>query len=656
MKKTLIKVFFVICLGVSFCIYGLNLKSKIYAQNVQIPLLNYKTTIKLDDFNFNQDTIYENKQNIYSQSLLEKSKIKYRISNKNSNKICVENGKLLFKGEEVESDFINFETQTNYDIYNKKYMVVKIFNNNEASLYDLSFCLDTINFIPYSQLKISNTSSVLGAENSNPYYEKQSGYYYIIIDILESSLCNEGSNLNTLSINYYGNGRIYIDEIFYADEIENLVLEEQNITTPTFSLTREQNEYFAYFTQEFDNAKFNQFSVTIDLMEFGKDLNSLILEIDDTKFYASSNTQNRKIFLTQNREISDINFEENQTQTITFDLFRMGVKKGRNFRFYANFLQTGVLNLYNVKFLNILTNSSLILKDNLLLNENLVENITLEKESKLLGEILFNNSNILSKNILAFDILGKNINLQNLSAQSGNQNLNLTVDKYSKLEDFETSFVYIELNSTNVLKIKNNGVQIYYNTQNACLLSIKNVILANATSVYQYVVENFKIYEDIDNVAPRVEIYNSPNFEIKNNNNLLVVDFDADANEDGDIESVEIILTNQDGINQYGDNQNKSFRVSEGVYELIVIATDINGNIGKSSTTIIVTKNTQNQNQNEQNKDNDNNEEVKKPINILLIVIIILIFIFATAGILVTIIILNKKKQIFGTISFRKRK
>ncbi|MBQ7308070.1 MAG: hypothetical protein IJW82_06050, partial [Clostridia bacterium] len=435
---------------------------------------------------------------------------------------------------------------------------------------------------------------------------------------------------------------------------------EEKMTSSIFSLTSEQVEFFGYFSNEIEFANFNQMSFDITLTDMEKDINSLIVEVDNTKYYANPSDENRKIILTEEKLFSDLNFEENSTQHITLDLFKMGIKKGRNFRFYADFNQTGVMSLSNITLSNILTAETSLFLNNYLVKDVLVQNFTPTTNSNFLGEITFDNSQILTSNIFGFDLYGQNIDISKLVLKSGSTILNLNTNSTSVINDNETVLLYIDLKNYNVQEIKNNGIQVYYDFLDSSKINISNVMLANLENKYQYIVNQFEVFEEIDNVSPKVEIYNSPSFELTSVSSLFIVDFDADANDNGDVETVQIILTGPNGDVQYGDSQNKSFRVSEGTYQLKILATDYNKNVGEATATILVTDNVPNVNPDNPNQsgntgigNTDTKDEVEAKSKVWLIVLIVVISLLVASGITVGIIFFIKRKNNFGNFKLK---
>lgn len=148
----------------------------------------------------------------------------YRLSYSNGDKVEVKDGNLVFDATNLPSgEYINFKFKSKNAAFGK-YVVLKMKAEDGATFDGFRFALGN----PEDQLGAPRWKHHLMAgvefpsallDESNP-YTTDDGWYYVVADIEESGFGVSETGYSIVDLYYSGTGRMLIDSIFFADELE----------------------------------------------------------------------------------------------------------------------------------------------------------------------------------------------------------------------------------------------------------------------------------------------------------------------------------------------------------------------------------------------------------------------------------------------------
>ena len=555
------------------------------------PYLDTSNVGKFDDFNMEQTSIDSNKSSQANSMLSSRTNVKYRISLQNDEKIMVVGEKLVFSG--VEDGYIHFEEQIKSSV-SGKYLVIKT-DASEPEKIELSF--DKQNYISTNDMYVTNDIPLIG-EDITTYSEPDTGYYYMVIDIVRSGL-SQTTSTDIISIKYSGTSSMSIDEILLCNELKSKDYISKKITR-TFTVTDATSDYaFASFNEEYTNTKYNTLSITVTKHEDNLDLSGLVMVVGGKNYYAQTDDLSSKIILKN----GDFDFTEDYSKTLQIDLEQMGIIGGGIFEFFIDSNLSGKFDVRNITFAYV-TDNDIIYTPKQSLEDLVVVSFT-GQGTIIDADVEFSDS----YNTLALDIIG-DIDYSLLSFDFvGITDIYLvTGELLSQVTSNNSKTILVDLERTGLMGY--SGIfNVSYNGE-ASDVSILNATLGKTETIYSNIESTFEEYEKVDTTPPVVKINNEPDIVITEDTYSLTIDFNPDYNIDNDVVSVKIALTDSNNRTVYGDEANNVFSVKEGKYLLTITSTDISGNVGTESMYInIIRENSgsDDNNNGENNNDNENN-------------------------------------------------
>lgn len=185
------------------------------------PVINAKTAEYLDDFSAAQSGFSgDYDAMVAATESAGATDMYFRLSYSNGDKVNIANGALVFDEMPEGYTQLKFNSKT---LHTQKYVVLKMKLEGEgANLDKFRFALIGENdattdvvWAPNFKSGVEYGSKLL--EASNPY--KDGDWYYVVVDIDESGFAHYESGYSGMDMYYGGEGKLYIDEIFFADKV-----------------------------------------------------------------------------------------------------------------------------------------------------------------------------------------------------------------------------------------------------------------------------------------------------------------------------------------------------------------------------------------------------------------------------------------------------
>jgi len=304
------------------------------------PYIDPNTTQKFDDFNVPQSEITDNYEDMSTRPEMVPANLYYRLSYRNSNLVEVKDGALVLDASELaENDFINFKSETRTPAVGYSYVVFKMKAEAGATLDGFRFNLGAGDYIWGNGGLLSDVGlPIAGLDASNPYHTED-GWYYVIVNIDASGLQLPENGASTVDLYYSGTGKLYIDEIFFANDLfdEDSAVELTDMIKKYEPTDSSGYQYLGYvYANNYLNHRYLKLTFK-DAQE--ADLGTLRFEFSTGEtVWFSENAQGT--FLTANgTKIPAITEAE---QTVYIDLVASGVKPDfKFFHIHSNGTATG---------------------------------------------------------------------------------------------------------------------------------------------------------------------------------------------------------------------------------------------------------------------------------------------------------------------------
>lgn len=342
-------------------VYGFSLKyegtgtvsvSKIFYTNFEedvvasaIPVIDGASSAKLDDFNVAQTGISGDYDAMAGAPQMTKANLYYRLSYKNADKIAVADGKLVLDATSLAAnDYINFKTQTRTAAKGYSHILFKVKAADGATLDGFRFALgkDGTLFgdaVWKSGWKADVGLNSAGLDDANP-YAAEDGYYYVVIDMAESGLAAANAEIDTIDVYYSGTGKLYIDEIIFANKMADIVVDSfVAADTVEFVATDADYQYGGGFNINDAAGKFNVLALTI-VVEEGTDLSGVRIEMGGGTFWGSENAQGT-LSLVGGGTLADVEFVAGEAKTVYIDLVATGAVNPEQCHIHTNGTATG---------------------------------------------------------------------------------------------------------------------------------------------------------------------------------------------------------------------------------------------------------------------------------------------------------------------------
>ena len=316
----------------------------------EVPLIYYgeegDNFAVLDRFTAEQTLFYTSSQAASSQTnILKQTKAKYRYSvGFKSGYIGIVSKNLYFYAQNNVNKRITYNFSARYDVASNKYQYMVLKAKLEgASLDDLYLCFDenkmgTDNaYKNYKDFYCGYGMPSPLCDDNNP-YKFNNNYYFLIIDMTESDIARSVSTF--ISINYSGQGRVIIDEIFLANEQKVTKVNQKNVMAD-YDFSQESNTSKVGIVE---TSNFTSMQLSVKLFEnmFVKDennkkiankFNNVVFRFDDKEFtidklYNTYGTSLDQIFVPDMSIIRE--------RVITINLVYCGIQNTNEFEVINN--------------------------------------------------------------------------------------------------------------------------------------------------------------------------------------------------------------------------------------------------------------------------------------------------------------------------------
>ncbi len=314
-------------------IYLTNLTVKIPA--IATPVIDASTAQLLEDFSVAQSGFNGNWDEMSTAPELNEAGLNYRLSYSNGDKVKIENGCLVFDGTELGDGYINYKFYSK-SLASGKYAVLKVKGENGANLGGLRFNLmgssdATLTRDPvwsHAWKAGVDYSSALMTE-SNP-YKTSDGWYYIVIDTEESGLGVDEAGYGGLDMYFSGEGKLYVDSIFFCNAVEVTVPNvEKDIELPDskieFAGSDAGYSYAGYMYIPNDGyGTVIDFDVTPTVDNF--DISSLRIEIEGVGTFWAAENADGTLKTTEGKMLSELTYTKDVATHVTIDLAKSGIE------------------------------------------------------------------------------------------------------------------------------------------------------------------------------------------------------------------------------------------------------------------------------------------------------------------------------------------
>lgn len=181
------------------------------------PALDTANAVVFDNFNRTQSGFNGDYEASASDPLILNNGLYYALSYNNGDKVKVENGSLVFDATNLaENDYINFKEGSTRTGEGKDYVVIVARGEDGASLAGFRFSGNVVKWSHEWRSAFGLNVPELGAQNYP--YTTEDGYQWLVIDMAETGF----TVTDTIDMYYSGTGKLYIDEIFFADKVEGI--------------------------------------------------------------------------------------------------------------------------------------------------------------------------------------------------------------------------------------------------------------------------------------------------------------------------------------------------------------------------------------------------------------------------------------------------
>ncbi len=575
-----------------------------------LPVIDAKTTSKLDDFNVSQTGFNEDYEAMRSAPQMKPANLYYRLSYSHGDLVSIKDGALVFDASTLAAnDYINFKTQRK-ETASARFVVLKIKADGGATLDGFRFALGTDGTVgePVSKSgwKADVGLAAPGLDESNPY--EADGWKYVVIDIAESGLAAKTTGLDTINMYYSGTGKLYIDEIFFADKAAPEVKDvRKSDASVDFKPTADDYEY-AGFVGNLSGVtdKYNVLAMTIEIAK-DTDLAGVRFQFtgSDEWRWASRNAQG-SLVLTDGTLLADAGFKAGEVKTVYIDLARSKLDAVSDFHIHSNGKATGAFKITDVRLQQHTELADVVIPDEDAATRLNVKDSSLEGAFTPTGE---------GYAYLTF------VSAPNLDKKNSILHIELTADTALDLSGMRFEFaagansvatrwfgenaqgtfktiyggalqttlaaggkIVYDIDISDVAAF--DGFHVHSNGASTGNFTVTKAYIAPKADYYAAAVAALPVYGDPDLVKPTVTIQ-TPNTAKAGETVTIAYTASDDVTA---AEDLQVTIVVKKGAETVALTDGKSFVAEEGVYTVTVTAEDEMGNSQEATLQITVTK------------------------------------------------------------------
>ena len=300
------------------------------------PYIDPFTTQKFDDFNVPTSEINDDYEEMSTRPELVHANLYYRLSYRNGHLVEVKDGNLILDATELEeNDYINYKSETKTPAVGYSYVVFKMKAEEGANLEGFRFNFGQGDHVwGNGGLKSDVGLPIAGLGENNPYHAD--GWSYVVVNIDASGLVLPNGQASTIDLYYSGTGKLYIDEIFFANDLFDEKTEVKlDAMVKEYALEGDY-AYLGYVPA--DNYLGHRYLKLTFKNAENADLGTLRLEFPSGTFWFSENSAGT--LLTANGTlVPEMGADE---QTVYIDLYASGVNLDfKGFHFHSSGAGTG---------------------------------------------------------------------------------------------------------------------------------------------------------------------------------------------------------------------------------------------------------------------------------------------------------------------------
>lgn len=308
---------------------------RIYLTNVvavlpalAVPVIDASTAEVLEDFAVAQKGFTGVWEDMSTAPELAQAGLDYRLSYNNGDKVEVKGGNLVFDATDLGDGYINFKFKSKSAAHGK-YVVLKVKGEDGANLDGFRFALgnpeDSYGGVIWTnQMKVGIQYDAPLLGDNNPY--KDGDWYYVLADIEESGFGVSADGYCGMDIYYSGTGKLFIDTIFFCDEVEVNVPDVEHDIKLESQATFAGGEDYAYGYLYIPNDGYGtviNLDITPAVDNF--DISNLRFEFEGVGiFWASENVQGT-LKTTDGKKLNELTYTKDVATHVEIDLAQSGI-------------------------------------------------------------------------------------------------------------------------------------------------------------------------------------------------------------------------------------------------------------------------------------------------------------------------------------------
>lgn len=289
------------------------------------PVFDASSAQVLEDFSFAQKGFTDVYEDMSTVEGLADAGLDYRLSYSNGSLVEVKEGCLVFDASTLAAEgYINFKFKSK-GTADGKYVIFKMKGEGDATLDGFRFALGDPDD-KYTDIIWANSfNAAYGFKTplltaDNPYTEGD--WYYVVIDIEESGYKVSEAGYSGMDLYYGGTGKLYIDTVFFADKLPDVV---QDLTADGVE-TNDVTDYTYAGGFALDNKYGTATAFSFDITPKGDDFSpdNLRLEMGGGPYWGSENTQGTLI-TTEGKKLNELTYTKDVATHIEIDIAASGI-------------------------------------------------------------------------------------------------------------------------------------------------------------------------------------------------------------------------------------------------------------------------------------------------------------------------------------------
>ncbi len=338
-----------------------------------VPVINASSAELLEDFSVAQSGFTGVWEDMSTAPELAVAGLDYRLSYANGDKVEVKDGNLVFDATNLAADgYINFKFKSKSAAHGD-FIVIKAKAEGGADLNGFRFALGNPedaygNVIWTNQMKAAFEYPAVLLDEKNPY--KDGDWYYVVVDLEESGFGVSEAGYSGMDIYYSGTGKLSIDSIFFADEVDKVptncvktILNEAGDAPFALDFVASAEGYqYGCEVKGLDGTPdfYNVLAMDIEIAE-GTDLSGVRFAFGCGERWAGENAAGG-LYLTDGNLLANAGFVAGQAKTVYIDLVKSDITLS-NFHIHTNGTGTGSFKISNAKLLYMTNLSELKVPD-----------------------------------------------------------------------------------------------------------------------------------------------------------------------------------------------------------------------------------------------------------------------------------------------------